>query len=347
MMCAGVMLGVAACGSSATIRDAQPQVSTDGTQATPSGSTASSPIDSTPPSTTSPAPAASDGSAATNASQTPIPESAAPSAGTAATSVSTTISVPILTDLVIDRGIVDTLDQLLATSAPTVYGGVTGDDTTGLATVYITTVDESATAIVNLKPYVDTARAKVAGFGPHPPYPDLHIQLIRSSSSYVDYTALYQGVTNEPWTIDVAHRVVNLSTDYANQQVDVGILDRIDQDVARAAITFGHHVRVDDAGPSIGPDKLAYWQYAPSFSPTPESTTLELLVSENACAGGQSATGRITPNVVYTATTVTITINVRELGGPQSCVASAPTPYTLQLPEPIGNREIVGAATDS
>ena len=244
----------------------------------------------------------------------------------------------------IDRAIAERLEQLLATSAPSVFGGVVTDEAAGIARVYIAMDQTFEMADTTLTPLVEQARTQVAGFGPQPVYPELWITLVHSSKTYTDYATLYRRISTESWTTDSAHRVLSLSSDYDHQVVAAGVSDRTDADVAAAAASFGTDVRVDDGGTSKGVEGPATWVLAPTFSPTPQSVQVPLLVSERACAGGQSAEGRITPNVAYSATSVTITITVLSLGGAQTCPGPPPTPYTVRLSESLGNRLLLGAA---
>ena len=104
--------------------------------------------------------------------------------------------------------------------------------------------------------------------------------------------------------------------------------------VALLAIWFIAN-RGSDAG-------AARWRLDPSFTPAPESTDIPVLVQEAACASGTPATGRIELSVRYSDSAVTIDIQVRPLGGDQSCQAIE-TPYSVQLREPLGQRELVDA----
>ena len=88
--------------------------------------------------------------------------------------------------------------------------------------------------------------------------------------------------------------------------------------------------------------EAARWRLDPSFTHAPESTDIPLLVQEAACASGTPATGRIDLSVRYSAAAVTIDIRVRPLVGDQSCQA-VETPYSVQLREPLGQRELVDA----
>jgi len=351
-MAVGVLLATTSCGNSASIRDTQPTsspttapaptqsvaqtteaaVSTTSNSISISTSTSIAEPTMTEPATTVPS---SPGSTTIEATTSTLP-----------TAPLVTVSEAVPTGLVIDRSIVPQLDQLLAKSAPSAYGGVTGDDGAGTANVYVVSAADPATVVADLTAYVETARAQVAGFGPQPTYPDLHIQLIRSSTSYAAYSELYRRVTQDPWTTDASRRVSTIFTDYNHQQVVVEVLDRTDQDVAAAAATFGRAVRVEDGGSSVGTVQPADWRLAPSFAPAPDSTTLELAVSERACSSGHSADGRITANVVYSKASITVTVTVRSLGGAQTCPAPPPTPYTLHLTQPLGNRTILGATSN-
>jgi hypothetical protein len=74
---------------------------------------------------------------------------------------------------------------------------------------------------------------------------------------------------------------------------------------------------------------------------------VHLLVTERACASGEPATGRVRGSVLeVTATTIRITVGVVPADGGQDCQGNPPTPYVLDLPEPLGERVLVDAGVD-
>lgn len=85
----------------------------------------------------------------------------------------------------------------------------------------------------------------------------------------------------------------------------------------------------------------ATWWLDPAYAaPGPEATELHILVMEQACASGQPAFGRITaPQAVYTADTLTLTVSVHTVGG--TCPSNPPTPATVVLPQPLGERALL------
>jgi hypothetical protein len=93
-------------------------------------------------------------------------------------------------------------------------------------------------------------------------------------------------------------------------------------------------------GPDFG---RATWTLDPKFAaPDADTRTLHLLVQELACSGGRSATGRISPAfVVESRQEVAIEVFVQGLPGAGDCPASPPTPATLRLPAPVGDRTLV------
>lgn len=86
---------------------------------------------------------------------------------------------------------------------------------------------------------------------------------------------------------------------------------------------------------------VADWWVDPDAEPIgPASESIPALVLENACASGNTAEGRISPPmIIYGATEVTITIVVRSLGDAE-CPGHPPTPYTIELAEPLGDRTL-------
>lgn len=76
--------------------------------------------------------------------------------------------------------------------------------------------------------------------------------------------------------------------------------------------------------------------------PSPAATSVELLVHERACVSGAAATGRVELiELRETAEEVRVHIEVRPLGGNQTCPGNPPTPFAVDLSEPLGEREIV------
>ncbi|GAA3198979.1 hypothetical protein [Actinocorallia longicatena] len=88
-------------------------------------------------------------------------------------------------------------------------------------------------------------------------------------------------------------------------------------------------VVLDPAGPAV----------------TRDAREVRLLVTEQACASGADAGGRIRASVERTATEVRLTIGVAGAGGAQDCRGNPPTPYTADLGEPLGDRILVDASS--
>ena len=96
----------------------------------------------------------------------------------------------------------------------------------------------------------------------------------------------------------------------------------------------------DDAQP-------AGWVPAPGADLSARSTRIDVLVHEFACAGGQSAEGRIVPPTIeYQPDAVIITIEVIPKAGPNTCPGNPDTPYTVELDEPLEDRQLLDGRTD-
>jgi hypothetical protein len=90
----------------------------------------------------------------------------------------------------------------------------------------------------------------------------------------------------------------------------------------------------------------ASWRLRPGTLVTPERRVFRILVTESACAGGQPATGRIEePLVLRERTRVQVAMFVRPLDGPSTCPSNPPTPYTLRLDRPLGDRTLADGGT--
>ena len=96
--------------------------------------------------------------------------------------------------------------------------------------------------------------------------------------------------------------------------------------------------------PGYGP---ANWTLDPAFkSPGPDTRTLHLLVREEACSSGHSASGRISPAfVTWNGDELVIELFVQMLPGDHECPGVPATPATLHLPVPLGDRTLFDAGT--
>lgn len=93
---------------------------------------------------------------------------------------------------------------------------------------------------------------------------------------------------------------------------------------------------------SLGPGAASVASWRPDGAVDRRSQELPVLVNENECASGTSATGRIRePDIVYRRDAVVITIRVAVRGGSQDCQGNPDTPYVVQLEEPLGTRELL------
>lgn len=80
-------------------------------------------------------------------------------------------------------------------------------------------------------------------------------------------------------------------------------------------------------------------------TPSPDDASIDLLVTERACASGKGAEGRIElVELNETVEQIHLRIGVRRLRGGQECPGNPPTPFTVELSEPLGDREIVDAS---
>jgi hypothetical protein len=97
----------------------------------------------------------------------------------------------------------------------------------------------------------------------------------------------------------------------------------------------------------LGVAEPASWSLDPAFDvPGADAVDIPILVEERECASGRSAEGRIAPPVIELgADEVRITISVfRAPGDFQTCQSNPATPFVVVLPEPLGDRELVGDA---
>jgi hypothetical protein len=91
----------------------------------------------------------------------------------------------------------------------------------------------------------------------------------------------------------------------------------------------------------------ATWTLDPAFrAPGGETRTLHILVNQLECSSGQSASGRISPAfVTWDERELLIEIFVQSIPGGGDCQGVPPTPATVRLPVPVGDRVLVDPAT--
>lgn len=77
-------------------------------------------------------------------------------------------------------------------------------------------------------------------------------------------------------------------------------------------------------------------------APSPEDRSIRVLVDERNCASGASASDRVRePFIVYTPDAVQIGLTVKPRAGFQTRPGVPPSPYTVKLREPLGNRQLL------
>lgn len=80
-------------------------------------------------------------------------------------------------------------------------------------------------------------------------------------------------------------------------------------------------------------------------APDPTSPELRLLVNEDTCNSGEDAEGRIeVVSLDETDDRVSLVLGVRPRAGMQTCPSNPPTPFTVTLSEPLGERKVVNAS---
>lgn len=78
--------------------------------------------------------------------------------------------------------------------------------------------------------------------------------------------------------------------------------------------------------------------------PDPGARELRLLVTEQSCNSGEDAQGRVQiVSIDETADRVSLVLGVRPRGGLNACPSHPPTPFTVTLAEPVGERLVVDA----
>lgn len=88
----------------------------------------------------------------------------------------------------------------------------------------------------------------------------------------------------------------------------------------------------------------AVWHLDPAVpTPGPEATSFVAMVTERACASGRDISDLLLPPVIqYGNDAVTVSLYLEPLpGGAQNCTGTAPARFTIELSEPLGDRQLV------
>lgn len=98
----------------------------------------------------------------------------------------------------------------------------------------------------------------------------------------------------------------------------------------------------------LAPAGPATWTFAPDQEIGADTTEFTAMVTERACATGRSSEGRIIgPQIDYVDdTSIRVTFSVRPLDGEQGCPSNPPTPVTVHLEEPLGDRMLLDGGRD-
>ena len=132
-------------------------------------------------------------------------------------------------------------------------------------------------------------------------------------------------------------------------RVSVGVLEPDEERLSELAERYGVDRICLEVEPIADDDDAepAPWEPAANADLSAESTAIDVLVNEVGCASGKPADGRIaTPEITYTENAVVVTIRVVPRSGPQTCPSNPDTPYTLELDEPLGERQLLDGAHD-
>lgn len=101
-----------------------------------------------------------------------------------------------------------------------------------------------------------------------------------------------------------------------------------------------------DIQPAFVGVEAARWELSPEERVGPDTRSFEVLVFEQGCASGASPDGRIVgPAVVLMEDSVTVILGTRPLPGPQTCEPGPPATVRVELPEPVGDRQLLDGAT--
>lgn len=85
----------------------------------------------------------------------------------------------------------------------------------------------------------------------------------------------------------------------------------------------------------------------PARPPDPASSELHVLVTERDCNSGDDAEGRVElVSLDEDDEAVTFSVGVRPHNKPANCPSNPPTPFTIVLNEPLGDRDVLDGSKD-
>ena len=101
-----------------------------------------------------------------------------------------------------------------------------------------------------------------------------------------------------------------------------------------------------DIQPAFVGVEAARWELSPEERVGADTRSFEVLVFEQGCASGASPDGRIVgPAVIPLEDSVIVILGTRPLPGPQTCEQGPPATLRVELPEPLGDRQLLDGST--
>lgn len=92
--------------------------------------------------------------------------------------------------------------------------------------------------------------------------------------------------------------------------------------------------------------EAARWELAPDERVGPDTQSFEVRVFEKACASGASPEGRIVgPAVIPVEDSLIVILGTRPPPGPQTCEPGPPATVRVELPQPLGDRQLLDGSS--
>lgn len=134
----------------------------------------------------------------------------------------------------------------------------------------------------------------------------------------------------------------SFGADIVRNRTAVGLLEPSDELLERLSADHGGDVLCFEIERQPTEDDAVPAPFVPTAELSPEASSIDVLLNEVGCTGGQSAEGRITePEIELTETEVVVTLRVIPPGGAAPCPGNPDTPFTAELSEPLGDRELL------
>ncbi|MEE8601165.1 hypothetical protein [Euzebya tangerina] len=175
------------------------------------------------------------------------------------------------------------------------------------------------------------------------------VQVPHRAADLAEVERQFRGQVTPPANPPEPSTILSVSRRDQYNRVFVGLLGD-DTDLRRQwAADFGDRICVEITPiPSAETADAQPWSLEPDADITPTTTSFVALLAEQGCHGSEPTPPEriVPPEVQVTDDAVIVTIAVIPPIGGQDCPGVPPAPVLVELPEPLGDRELLDGYTD-